>query len=101
MANPNVCYFVTHGGLLSTQGKIHWSVRIVGIPMLADQNLIIVKAVSRGYGILLHFANITTESLEWALKEVLQYSRYCVKQLSIIPYTDFSMHPTIVLTDYI
>jgi glucuronosyltransferase len=70
--------FITHGGLLSTQETIHWGVPVVGIPMLADQNLNMAQAVSRGYGIQLDFANITAELLEWALKEVLENSRYCV-----------------------
>ncbi|PNF23012.1 UDP-glucuronosyltransferase 2B33 [Cryptotermes secundus] len=76
LAHPNVRLFITHGGLLSTQETIHWGVPVVGIPMLADQNLNMAQAVARGYGIQLDFANVTTESLEWALKEVLENSRY-------------------------
>jgi glucuronosyltransferase len=64
--------------LLSTQETIHRGVPVVGIPMLADQYLNMAQAVSRGYGIQLDFANITTESLQWALKEVLENSRYCL-----------------------
>jgi glucuronosyltransferase len=70
--------FITHGGLLSTQETIHRGVPVVGLPMMADQNLNMAQAVSRGYGIQLDFANITTESLEWALKEVLENSRYWI-----------------------
>jgi vacuolar-type H+-ATPase subunit C/Vma6 len=46
--------------------------------MLADQHLNMAQAVSRRFGIQLDFANITAKSLEWALKEVLENSRYCV-----------------------
>jgi glucuronosyltransferase len=68
--------FITHGGLLSTQETIHCGVPFVEIPMLADENFNMAQPVSKSYGILLDFANITTEPLEWALKEVLEISRY-------------------------
>jgi glucuronosyltransferase len=75
-AHPNVRLFITHGGLLSTQETIHWGVPVVGIPMMADQKMNMARAVSAGYGILLDYANVTAESLNWALKEVLENSRY-------------------------
>jgi UDP:flavonoid glycosyltransferase YjiC (YdhE family) len=44
--------------------------------MMADQHLNMARAVSAGYGIQLDYANITKESLNWALKEILENSRY-------------------------
>ena len=75
-AHPNVRLFITHGGLLSTQETIYWGVPVVGIPVLGDQKLNMARAVAAGYGILLDYANVTAESLDWALKEVLENSRY-------------------------
>jgi UDP:flavonoid glycosyltransferase YjiC (YdhE family) len=75
-AHPNVRLFITHGGLLSTQETIHWGVPVVGIPLLGDQKLNMARAVSAGYGIRLDYDNVTAESLDWALKEVLENSRY-------------------------
>jgi UDP:flavonoid glycosyltransferase YjiC (YdhE family) len=48
----------------------------VGIPLLGDQKLNMARAVAAGYGILLDYANVTAESLDWALKEALENSRY-------------------------
>jgi glucuronosyltransferase len=67
--------FITHGGFLSTQETIHRGVPVVGIPIMADQKLNMFHAVSSGFGIQLDFENITTKSLEWALKEVLTNPR--------------------------
>lgn len=75
-AHPNVRLFITHGGLLSTQETIYWGVPVVGIPLLGDQKLNMARAVTAGYGVLLDYANVTEESLDWALKEALENSRY-------------------------
>jgi len=75
-AHPNVRLFITHGGLLSTQETVYWGVPVVGIPLLGDQKLNMARAVAAGYGILLDYANVTAESLDWALKEALENSRY-------------------------
>jgi UDP:flavonoid glycosyltransferase YjiC (YdhE family) len=48
----------------------------VGIPLLGDQKLNMARAVASGYGVQVDYANVTAESLEWALKEVLENSRY-------------------------
>jgi Glycosyl transferases, related to UDP-glucuronosyltransferase len=75
-AHPNVRLFVTHGGLLSTQETIYWGVPVVGIPLVADQKLNMARAVSAGYAVLLDYDNVTAESLNWALREVLENPRY-------------------------
>jgi len=43
---------------------------------MADQRHNMAKAESAGYGLQLEYDNITVESLDWALKEVLENSRY-------------------------
>jgi UDP:flavonoid glycosyltransferase YjiC (YdhE family) len=75
-AHPNVRLFITHGGLLSTQETLNRGVPVVGIPIMADQKLNLFHIYSAGCGIQLDFANVTTQSLEWALKEVLENPRY-------------------------
>jgi glucuronosyltransferase len=66
---------MTHGGLLSTQETIDRGVPIVGIPIYGDQRYNLVRIVSAGIGVQLDLANITTESVTWALSEVLDNSR--------------------------
>ena len=67
--------FVTHGGLLSTQEAIHRGVPLVGIPIYGDQRQNLAKIISSGIGIWLDYENITTESVTWALNEVLDNER--------------------------
>jgi UDP:flavonoid glycosyltransferase YjiC (YdhE family) len=66
----------------------------VGIPIMADQKLNLFHIVSAGCGIQLDFANVTTESLEWALKEVLENTRYrlCVTFYTFIRNTLHMTH---------
>ena len=63
--------FITHGGLLSTQEAIDRGVPIVGIPIYADQRLNMARIMSFGIGIQLDYENITSESVMWAVNEVL------------------------------
>jgi UDP:flavonoid glycosyltransferase YjiC (YdhE family) len=44
--------------------------------MMADQKLNMARAVSAGYGIQLDYANVTAESLNWAMKEAIGNPRY-------------------------
>jgi glucuronosyltransferase len=67
--------FITHGGLLSTQEAINSGVPVVGIPIFADQRSNVARIVSFAIGIRLDYKNITTESVMWALKEVLNNPR--------------------------
>ncbi|XP_021934412.1 UDP-glucuronosyltransferase 2B20-like [Zootermopsis nevadensis] len=72
LAHPNVKLFITHGGLLSKQEALTRGVPLLGIPIYGDQHLNMRKAVNSGYGILLEFENITTDSVLWAIESALQ-----------------------------
>jgi glucuronosyltransferase len=71
-AHPNVVLFITHGGLLSTEEAIIRGVPIVGIPIFADQRLNVGRATSGGYGLQIDFDNVTTESVTWAIREIIE-----------------------------
>lgn len=68
--------FITHGGLLSTIEAVVRGVPMVGIPVLADQKMNMENAQSSGYGLSVHFDNVTEESLQWAINELLHNSKY-------------------------
>ncbi|XP_069697453.1 UDP-glycosyltransferase UGT5-like [Periplaneta americana] len=76
LAHPNVRLFITHGGLLSTQEAVTRGMPLVGIPVFADQSLNMGRAVASGYALMIDFQNITTESLTWAIKEILEKPKY-------------------------
>jgi UDP:flavonoid glycosyltransferase YjiC (YdhE family) len=71
-AHPNVKLLVKHDGLLSIHEAIHRGVPVVGTPILGDQKDNVNTDVSLGFGVKLDFANISTESVTWALKEGLE-----------------------------
>jgi UDP:flavonoid glycosyltransferase YjiC (YdhE family) len=48
----------------------------VGIPVYGDQKLNMLRIVSTGMGVLMEFKNVTTESLTWAITEVIENPRY-------------------------
>ncbi|KAJ9601564.1 hypothetical protein L9F63_000307 [Diploptera punctata] len=76
LAHPNVRAFITHGGLLSTQEAMNRGIPVVGIPIFADQSNNMQKAQLAGFGVLLDFKNVTTESVKWAIAEILENPRY-------------------------
>jgi glucuronosyltransferase len=57
---------------MSTLEAIIRGVPVVGIPVYGDQRRIMARAVLAGYGLQIDFNSITTESLIWAIQEVLE-----------------------------
>jgi len=61
---------------MSSVEAITRGVPVVGIPVFFDQRRNMARAVSAGYGILIDFKNITTESLTWAIQEAIESPKY-------------------------
>jgi glucuronosyltransferase len=61
---------------MSTLEAITRGVPVVGIPVYADQKRSIARAVLAGYGLLIDYNNITTESLTWAIQEAIESPKY-------------------------
>ncbi|XP_055838427.1 UDP-glucosyltransferase 2-like [Episyrphus balteatus] len=76
LAHPNVKLFITHGGLFGSQEGVHYGVPMLGIPIYCDQYLNINKATKAGYALTLNFNDITSEKLEYSLKELLENPKY-------------------------
>jgi len=51
-------------------------VPVVGIPVFFDQRRNMARAVLEGYGLVVDFNNITTESLTWAIQEAIESPKY-------------------------
>jgi glucuronosyltransferase len=75
-AHPNIRLFITHGGQMSSLEAITRAVPVVGIPVFADQSKNMLMAVLAGYGLLIDFNNITTDSLTWAIQEAIESPKY-------------------------
>ncbi|KAG5670629.1 hypothetical protein PVAND_000877 [Polypedilum vanderplanki] len=76
LAHPNVKVFITHGGLGGTTEALVEGVPILGLPIFGDQKMNMVKAVTRGYGLQVYFKDISEETIESALKELLNNPMY-------------------------
>ena len=51
-------------------------VPVVGIQLFSDQRKKVLLAVLAGYGLIIDFNNITTESLTWAIQEAIETPKY-------------------------
>ena len=49
---------------------------MLGIPIFGDQSLNMNKAVTAGYGLMIRFNNVTTESLLWGIREMIDNPKY-------------------------
>jgi glucuronosyltransferase len=61
---------------MSSLEAITRGVPVVGIPIFSDQRKNVARAVRAGYGLLIDFNNITTESLTWAIQEAIETPKY-------------------------
>jgi glucuronosyltransferase len=57
---------------MSSLEAITRGVPVIGVPVFADKRKNVARAVVGGYGLLIDFNNITTESLIWAIKEAIE-----------------------------
>lgn len=79
LAHKNIKLFITHGGLLSSLEALHHGIPLIAVPIFGDQTLNANRATKAGYAVKLEFANITKESVQWALSEILENPRYTEK----------------------
>jgi len=61
---------------MSSLEAIICGVPVVGIPIFTYQKKNVARAVMGGYGLLIDFKNITTESLTSAIQEVIGTPKY-------------------------
>jgi len=102
LAHPNIRFFITHGGLLGLTETIYHGVPVLGIPVFGDQNLNVVRAEARGYGLRIKYKNVTEQSLTWGINEMLRNSKYRqVAQEMSRRYRDQPMTPAQTLSYWV
>lgn len=63
--------FLTHGGLNSLQEAIYHGVPVIGFPFGSDQTINIGRAVKEGYALQMNWNQITEETLDGTLYQLL------------------------------
>lgn len=76
LAHPKVKIFITHCGLLSTQEAIHHGVPMISIPFWLDQHVLTKKLSKKGIVFPLSYSNISENSLQQAIEEVVTNTSY-------------------------
>ncbi|XP_044314851.1 UDP-glycosyltransferase UGT5-like [Drosophila rhopaloa] len=72
LAHENVIAFITHGGLLSTTESIYHRKPFVGIPIFGDQFLNMARAEQNGYGVTVHYDDLTAPKLLAAIHRLIE-----------------------------
>lgn len=71
LAHKNTKVFISHAGLLSCTEAIYFAKNVIAIPIFGDQPQNAKKLANANYGIHLDFFNLTSQSLRWAVEEIL------------------------------
>lgn len=71
LAHPNVKLFITHGGLLSTAETIYHGKPVLAMPIFGDQKLNAQNIYNSGFGLYLHYKDLSEENLDKKLNELL------------------------------
>jgi len=78
VAHPNIKLFIYQGGLQSTEEAVYYGIPLVGFPIVYDQTYQVRNVVRLGIGVHLHLDNLSKESIEATIHEVISNTRYCI-----------------------
>ncbi|XP_014669520.1 PREDICTED: UDP-glucuronosyltransferase 2B31-like isoform X2 [Priapulus caudatus] len=95
LGHSKVASFITHGGINGLWQAICHATPVVVMPIFADQFRNAHMAQERGIGEMIDFHTITTESLQSALRRVVENDAYAarVRQLSKLYHHSLPMSP--------
>ncbi|XP_015178625.1 PREDICTED: UDP-glucuronosyltransferase 2C1-like, partial [Polistes dominula] len=83
LSHPNLKLFVYQGGLQSTEEAINFGVPLVAIPILSDQDMIVLKMENLGVCRSVDIFQMTKEVLNEAIMEVLHNKSYKENMLKL------------------
>lgn len=72
LCHPNVKAFMSHGGLMGTSEAVYCAKPTVVTPIYGDQYLNGAALEYRGMGVVLHYNQLTADSIVYAIQRVLQ-----------------------------
>lgn len=71
-AHPNILFFITHGGLLSSLESVHFGVPQIGVPIYFDQFVNINRGVARGSALRVDLTIDLPKTLKIAAEKMLR-----------------------------
>jgi len=74
-AHPKIRLFVYQGGIQSTEEAVHYAVPLLGIPIICEQFAQINKMISLGVARKLRFSNMSKETLNASIRDILNDKR--------------------------
>lgn len=94
LAHKNVRLFITHGGLFGTTEGTCRGVPMLFMPVYGDQFRNAAKTVEKGYGLILHSADVTRDTLTEKIETLVYDKQYSqrAKEISRV-FNDNLVHP--------
>ncbi|XP_078038088.1 UDP-glucosyltransferase 2-like, partial [Augochlora pura] len=83
LAHPNIKLFIYQGGLQSSEEAVHFSVPLIGFPVLADQDYQVLRMEALGVAKYMEIVSITREELEAAIREIITNKEYKEKIIAL------------------
>ncbi|KAK9888376.1 hypothetical protein WA026_000627 [Henosepilachna vigintioctopunctata] len=76
LCHPNILFFITHNGLMSTQEAIHCGVPMISIPAFSDQFINAKTMVQKGVALELKIETATKQDIHHILQEMIENRKY-------------------------
>ncbi|XP_076626503.1 UDP-glucosyltransferase 2-like [Colletes latitarsis] len=76
LAHRNIKLYIYQGGLQSSEEAVHFTVPLLGLPVLADQDYQVRRMEALGVGKVLEITTIQKDELESAVREIITNRKY-------------------------
>lgn len=76
LAHPNIKMFIYQGGLQSSEEAVHFSVPLLGFPILADQDYQVLRMEALGVAKYMEITTVTRKELDTAIREIINNKQY-------------------------
>lgn len=76
LGHPNIKLFIYQGGLQSSEEAVHFTVPLLGFPILADQDYQVLRMDALGVAKYMDITTVTREELDAAIREFITNKQY-------------------------
>ncbi|KZC09279.1 PREDICTED: UDP-glucuronosyltransferase 2B15-like [Dufourea novaeangliae] len=83
LAHPNIKLFIYQGGVQSSEEAVHFTVPLLGFPVLADQDYQVLRMEALGVAKRLEITTVTRDELNSAIRELLSNKVYKERMIEL------------------